>query len=493
MLQYVSNSRRDKIARANDVTTDGQLRALAFTQTGLALEIPKIYRNELQIVLARFPVYTNFEHKLHKTHDRSSFFRESMSFTAAELGSVTTDIAPYTVVGYVPRAIQLPDRHVEYGVLGKVVPAHVIAWRESQLVPVVALLPKVGSLIRIFALIEPRDGLCTPYAVYTSAVFFRPEYRSSKGSSSGRYRDWNQMIRAGCERLVRHERVSGDLGTYKLMRDALFRAYEKRWDVSSGTSIPSTLPASQSTSLEDSDTSSGNGSWRPQLSDHSSMNSEESSVGLDSSSLTASRAGRIKKSIDKIRGWEVAIMAPQGELHEQWRLSTTDDDPKIELDGSKMEPGELNSARIAPVQETRQHTIRNPPTQGKDLKPSTRLPDTPSELTKEGGDQLTTLLQQSPKLASPIILPNMIPTTNPTTIPTMTPARIANIVTDTTANPASGRKMPKRKSDDSYDNDDDKSTKSPTKRRRLTLKYQSGTFEETEMVGKDVDVNITAH
>ena len=472
MLRELSESKRAILAESENRTASGHLRALAFTHTGHAIEIPKIYQNDLELILAQHPVYKSFRGEI-TACKIDQVFRESMAFTAAELGTISADVAPYTVVGYTVRemaVLESANQNGEMRVIGKVVPAHVFGWSTKSLVPVVALIPKIGFPVRVFGLIKPRNGLSTPYSIDQSEVFFRAEYRGSDAQPGLRYRDWNQMIATTCQKLVRQGRVWWNPTIYKAMCAALEKGYIGVSENPKKLSRPSTSSTAQTISLEDSDASPRDKSRLSQSSNDSSTDLETSSVGLDSSSLTATRASRIKKSIDTVRGWEEAALSPHEKSHEQRPLSTTNDVSEIAMDASEVVPED-----VALHPSTEPQTMRSNPIEG-------ATDYVPESLQME-------LVAGAKDFSISLVVGNPVPT--PTTF----------TATGTIAEQASGDGTLKRKSDDAHVDHHDEShatngadhnnTNQPTKRRRLILKYKSGSFEKIEILMQEQDAKAS--
>ncbi|KAH9216022.1 hypothetical protein DL95DRAFT_460565 [Leptodontidium sp. 2 PMI_412] len=151
-----------------------QIRDLAFNSDGWAMEYGMKGEGRGLIINAAFPSSTSY-----------------------------TTIAT-AAVGYVPRSPE--DKHmrnnVEYHTgqrraIGTTRPRNIIPWDENAPpVPVVTplALREGDAPFKLYALMNPRDGTCTPYTIDKQRVFIRWEFRSVVSNTRERMKEWSNTI-----------------------------------------------------------------------------------------------------------------------------------------------------------------------------------------------------------------------------------------------------------------------------------------------------------
>lgn len=114
-------------------------------------------------------------------------FKRTSIFSTAEIAYPYFPTKRYLIVGYAPWTLK--DEHkikntaYQDGRLiavGLTQPSNIIPW-DCQAPPVLVATPmtyREGDPQKLFALVKPTNGLCTPYIIDKQRVFIRWEYRS---------------------------------------------------------------------------------------------------------------------------------------------------------------------------------------------------------------------------------------------------------------------------------------------------------------------------
>ncbi|PVH89555.1 hypothetical protein DL98DRAFT_523467 [Cadophora sp. DSE1049] len=202
-----------------------QISDLAFNVNGWALEDGMIGEERGLIINARCPSgsYLRLIQTINNPKTASSsLFRSTLSFTAAEIAPSSDHTGQYLIVGY---ALRSPDsKHDHHNVahkskelepVGTRQPRNVISWdTEAPLALVVTPMTCIeGNHLKYFALMEPNNGLCTPYIVRQDKVFFRAEFRSMEMTTYRRRYAWSTRIRDAISKLKSPEkRMVGSSG-----------------------------------------------------------------------------------------------------------------------------------------------------------------------------------------------------------------------------------------------------------------------------------------
>lgn len=111
------------------------------------------------------------------------------------MGDPELGVHRYLVVGYTPRVTDAllksmaKGKQKQNGPVGTVVPANITAWDTSAppALVVTEVLDEKPDSIRLWALIKPQNGLCTPYSVTQEVDFYRHEFRDN----------WPEIVKLG--------------------------------------------------------------------------------------------------------------------------------------------------------------------------------------------------------------------------------------------------------------------------------------------------------
>jgi hypothetical protein len=163
-------------------------------------------RKENEIICAR-PINSKPSADLISLHQKSGIpltetFRSVSKYTPEELAPLSTFTRHYLVVGYAPRypTVELLERNPEISYpkkVGQERPRNVAEWKrdEPPILVVVDISPKKREKTQLWALLCPKDGLCTPYQINRNVVFFRWEFRTSATAYSSRAKSWMEVVR----------------------------------------------------------------------------------------------------------------------------------------------------------------------------------------------------------------------------------------------------------------------------------------------------------
>ncbi|KAH7419373.1 hypothetical protein BKA64DRAFT_650641 [Cadophora sp. MPI-SDFR-AT-0126] len=187
-------------------TETTQISDLAFNVDGWALEDKMVGEERGSIINARCPSssYLRLIQTINNSKTTSaSLFRSTQSFTAAEIAPSSDHTVQYLIVGYALRSIDSKHDHHnlayksgELEPVGSRPPCNVIPWKEEA-IPVLIVTPMAcveRNYLKFFALMEPKNGLCTPYIIRQDKVFFRAEFRSTETTTNRRRRAWSMRI-----------------------------------------------------------------------------------------------------------------------------------------------------------------------------------------------------------------------------------------------------------------------------------------------------------
>jgi hypothetical protein len=191
----------------------------AFNVNGWATPIPgdgTLFSGHLENLIfinARGASSTTYQAEIKYINDDTVAFRQSLLLSAEECqetdNDTTANICRYVVVGLIPlkhenqNLAQQPgqtDRRMKTRV-GVTAPtqASIIQWDlTSQLgdIPLIAVAKASAGQknLKIYALLRPHEGLCTPFPAPQEQVFYLPRFRTADSKSRNRNRGWNLCV-----------------------------------------------------------------------------------------------------------------------------------------------------------------------------------------------------------------------------------------------------------------------------------------------------------
>ncbi|KAK0125517.1 hypothetical protein ONS95_000475 [Cadophora gregata] len=189
--------------------TAPQIRDLAYNLHGWAMEDGIAGDKEVRVITARSPSSITYDTVFGVFNDfnesSSVVFKPDTSFSTAELKPPCDTTQAYLIVGYAKRFMEwkhlssnpayLPNE--ERAATGTVRPNNIIPW-DHRSPPVLVVAPMtygLGVRSTLYALINPRDGLCTPHVIAMGNVFIRSEFRSVKNTIDSSSSTWKSAIR----------------------------------------------------------------------------------------------------------------------------------------------------------------------------------------------------------------------------------------------------------------------------------------------------------
>jgi len=207
--------------RGNAEQNVEQVSHLAFNTCGWAAEIPPAASNtifsshetEIIRIKARYLSSTTYRTVINKSKNSELTFRSSLAPSKPEMEGVDSsridECFDYVVVGLVPRTLE--DRHsklhrsqtkqkpvgtVEPDVSEDVFLYHANASPEE--LPLIAVardsLQEQPTSVKLYVLLEPKDGLCTPYVASQKDVFYLPRFRDLTTDHKSRGPNWNKLV-----------------------------------------------------------------------------------------------------------------------------------------------------------------------------------------------------------------------------------------------------------------------------------------------------------
>jgi hypothetical protein len=211
--------------RSREKKTD-QLTDIAVSLKGWAMLDGMRRRKENEIICAR-PINSKPSADLISLHQKSGIpltetFRSASKYTPEELAPLSAFTRHYLVVGYAPRypTVDLLERNpaISYPKkVGQERPGNVIEWKKDE--PPILVVADISSKKRektqLWALLCPKDGLCTPYQISRNVVFFRWEFRTPATAYSSRSKLWMEVVRVRAYQPVEEEEEDVDTQVIK--------------------------------------------------------------------------------------------------------------------------------------------------------------------------------------------------------------------------------------------------------------------------------------
>ncbi|KAL5328918.1 hypothetical protein ACEPPN_002427 [Leptodophora sp. 'Broadleaf-Isolate-01'] len=204
------NSRRTPKS-AQPATPDPQIKNLAVNLNGWAMVDGMNERNTNQIITARSTFSTSYSTIISNNNGKDIVFRSSLDFSGTELAHPTNGNRRYLIVGYAPRAITKGEylkKNKAYGKgmtksIGSAKPVNVIPWDSTAppILVVTEMPAREDGVIQFWALLWPKNGLCTPFAIKVENVFFRWEYRTFTNTKERRAA-WTKSVQEAVETIT---------------------------------------------------------------------------------------------------------------------------------------------------------------------------------------------------------------------------------------------------------------------------------------------------
>lgn len=218
--------RRDKVEEGEG--EGRQLKTIAYTVKGWAMEDGFEGRETNETIIAYAAKSTTsiatIISKLQKEGlPDSEIFRNAA--TAREKGDLEVGLAKYLVVGY---ALRLTDKKLNTAVGKKIKigsekehPDHTIKWNNEAipLLVVTEILEDRPDAIQLWALLKPKNGLCSAFQIGQDHVFYRYEFRDSITSIKERSSSWNRLVAAESVRPGVNRPLSAKQLVYKKAKD----------------------------------------------------------------------------------------------------------------------------------------------------------------------------------------------------------------------------------------------------------------------------------
>jgi hypothetical protein len=130
-------------------------------------------------------------------------FRTDAVYSARELREPEVGVSQYLVVGYAPREIKDYMKKKRQGLekqrpVGSAAPPaqDIIPWDPARppMIVVTEILPQQPEGIQLWALIYPKNGLCTPIGISQDLVFYLHEFRDNTTDGHKRASNWNRNV-----------------------------------------------------------------------------------------------------------------------------------------------------------------------------------------------------------------------------------------------------------------------------------------------------------
>jgi hypothetical protein len=205
-----------------------QLKTIAYTVKGWAMEDGVEGREKNETIIAYASKSTTsvatIISKLQKEGlPESEIFRNAA--TAREKGDLEVGLAKYLVVGY---ALRSADKKLNTAVGKKIKigsekehPEHTIKWDKNAipLLVVTEILEDRPDGIQLWALLKPRNSLCSAFQIGQDQVFYRYEFRNSITAVKERSSTWNKLVAAESVRPGVNKPLSAKELVYKKVKD----------------------------------------------------------------------------------------------------------------------------------------------------------------------------------------------------------------------------------------------------------------------------------
>ncbi|OBT86750.1 hypothetical protein VE02_06281 [Pseudogymnoascus sp. 03VT05] len=181
-----------------------QIKHLAFNTQGHAIPDPCVNRNVNETILCYWSKSTSaIDGVIAKmTKEGKVVHRTSLAYTERELEDIEPGLGKFLVVGY---ALQdhrkvhesaAPDHHKQSGTGSKILDEVIPLGGETPILVVAEITTEQVDSMQLWALLCPRNGICTPYQVSQARVFYRYEFRDATTAIKERPTKWGRAISA---------------------------------------------------------------------------------------------------------------------------------------------------------------------------------------------------------------------------------------------------------------------------------------------------------
>jgi hypothetical protein len=204
------------------------LETIAYTVKGWAIEDGANPRTRGEAVLAHSTkLTTSVTSIVNKLREQglpdSDIFRNAA--TAREKGELEVGLARFLVVGY---ALRVADKKFNMAIGKKVRigsekthPKYTIKWNEKEipLLVVTDIVEEKPDSMLLWALLAPKNGLCTAHQIAQDQVFYRSEFCNSNTSVIRRSTAWNKLVAAQSVRPGINKPLSSKQLQYRKAKD----------------------------------------------------------------------------------------------------------------------------------------------------------------------------------------------------------------------------------------------------------------------------------
>jgi hypothetical protein len=130
-------------------------------------------------------------------------FRMDIDYSNIEKGEVKPGLKQYMVVGYVQRfpsddLQKVAPWQTRQKAVGTEAPSaeHIIKWdpKEPPVLVVTEVLNQQPDRIQLWALINPKNGVCVPHQISQGVVFYRSQFRDNTTDIKNRGPNWNTKV-----------------------------------------------------------------------------------------------------------------------------------------------------------------------------------------------------------------------------------------------------------------------------------------------------------
>lgn len=176
-----------------------QLKDWVFNTAGHGFVAPIQFSN--QIILAYDVNSTHMTNAIGQmtTQGVEEPYRESLLLTPRELGEQEPGLFKYIIVGFIPKEF---DKKIHGKAAsskqgppaGTVVPPEPVKVTKIPMMAVVKVTENLQQPLKYWALLKPKDGLCTPYAAGQDRIFFFSSFRSNVGNVKERGGAWSAQV-----------------------------------------------------------------------------------------------------------------------------------------------------------------------------------------------------------------------------------------------------------------------------------------------------------
>ncbi|KAH7342666.1 hypothetical protein BKA65DRAFT_586666 [Rhexocercosporidium sp. MPI-PUGE-AT-0058] len=180
-----------------------QIKNLAVSLNGWAMTDGMNGRETNQIITARSTFLTLYSTIITNNNGKDTIFRSSLDFSESELANPINGNRRYLIVGYAPRAITQGEylkKNKAYGKpktksIGNAKPTNVIPWDSTAppILVVTEIPAREDGAVSFWALLWPKNGLCTPFAIKIENIIFRWEFRTFTNTKA-RKAAWTKSI-----------------------------------------------------------------------------------------------------------------------------------------------------------------------------------------------------------------------------------------------------------------------------------------------------------